>query len=420
MPKLFALLDCNNFFASCERVFNPALRNKPVVVLSNNDGCVIARSNEAKSVGIGMGEPFFKCRDRLVQHKVFVYSANFVLYGDISGRVMQTAAQFTPELEIYSIDEAFLHLEKNSDPYDFVKFVRESVRRDTGMPVSIGVAATKTLSKMANHIAKNNSVEGVFCLLEEKEIDRWLEKTPVEAIWGIGHQKADFLKRHGIENALQLKALPDVWIKKHLTVISLKTVWELRGIACLESQDNREDKKGISTSRTFGQDVSGLDQLSEAVAAYIANACEKLRDQQSVCGYVQVHIMTNRFKQDRYYANAGGTNLSPPTAYTPDLIAAAKHVLKGIYRPGYRYKKAGVVLSNLQPQSETQGFLFDPVYHNSRKQKLMDAVDRFNDRVNKGKIFMASQGIATSWDAKHSYQSKRFTTRWDELLEIKI
>jgi DNA polymerase V len=421
MNKIFALIDCNNFFVSCERVFNPALRKKPVVVLSNNDGCVISRSNEAKAMGIPMGAPFFKCRDILEREHVFTYSANFVLYGDISGRVMQTASEFTSELEIYSIDEAFLIWDGFSaeDSYNNAQIVRQRIMRDTGMPVSIGVAPTKTLAKVANHIAKKNRIEGVFCLLDEAVINHWLEKTPVEEIWGIGHHKADFLKRQGILTALQLKDMPDTWIKKNLTVISLKTVWELRGIACIGSEDNRDDKKAITTSRTFAKEATSLDELYEPIAAYIANACEKLRAQESVCGYVQVYVMTNRFKKDKYYANAAGIDLTPPTAYTPDLISTAHKLVKSIYREGYGYKKAGVILSNLQAQSATQDFLFDKPYQDSRKQRLMNTVDDWNNRNNAAKVFLAAEGVYQNW-YNQTYKSRRFTTSWNELLEIKI
>lgn len=419
MSKLFALIDCNNFFVSCERVFNPALRHKPVIVLSNNDGCVIARSNEAKAVGIAMGVPLFKCRDVIAQHRVFVYSANFVLYGDISSRVMHTAGQFTSDMEVYSIDEAFLALHDVGEPHAYAQHIRDIIKRDIGMPVSIGVASTKTLAKIANHIAKKHRVDGAFCLSTPEDIDHWLSKTPVGDIWGIGYHKADFLKRQGIDTALQFKNLPDAWIKKHMTVISLKTAWELRGIECLESQDNDLDKKAIGTSRSFAHGVTMLKDLSEAAAAFTANACDKLRDQNSVCGYMQVYIMTNRFNRQDYYANSLGIEITPPTAYTPDLITHATNLIKRMYRPGHVYKKVGVVLSNLSPQALEQKFLYEETYQDSRKQRLMQTIDRFNRRSNSGKIFMAAEGIEKSWSMKQTYKSKRFTTRWDELLEVK-
>ncbi len=418
MNKLFCLIDCNNFFVSCERVFNPSLRNRPVVVLSNNDGCVVSRSNEAKALGVPMGAPYFKCSELFKKEKVAVYSANFALYGDLSSRVMQTAAEFTPELEIYSIDEAFLHLEGITNPYEHAKELKGKLKKEVGMPVSVGVAPTKTLAKVANHVAKKKTIEGVFCLSEVKDIDHWLEKTPVEDLWGIGRNKADFLKKHGIHTALELKGMPDSWITKNLTVISLKTVWELRGIPCFDSQDNRDEKKTITTSRTFAKEVTSLEELNEPIASYIANASEKLRSQQSVCGYLQVYVMTNRFK-DRYYANCAGTVLTPPTAYTPDLISSAHKLLKSLYKPGYSYKKAGVIFSNLQAQSKTQEFLFDDSYHHSRKQRLMDVMDEWNNRQNTSKVFMAAEGVRQDW-YNEAYKSKRFTSRWDELLEIKI
>jgi DNA polymerase V len=416
--KLFALLDCNNFFVSCERVFNPALKNKPVVVLSNNDGCIVSRSNEAKALGIPMGAPFFKCRDLIERHRVAVYSANFALYGDLSARVMQTAAQFTDELEIYSIDEAFLHLGEMKGSLEYASRIRETLKKNVGMPVSIGVAPTKTLAKLANHIAKKMTQEGVYALIDPSNTDEWLKKIPVEEIWGIGRQKAEFLKRQGVDTAFQLKNMPDEWIRKNLTVISLKTVWELRGTPCLESQDNDLDKKGITTSRTFAREVFDLKELNEPIASYIANAAEKLRSQNSVCGYLQVYLMTNRFKEG-FYANSAGKYLSPPTAYTPDLILAAQQLLKSIFRSGCGYKKAGVILSHLTPAAQGQEFLFDESYHQSRKQRLMQVMDRWNDRQNTAKVFLAAEGMGKDW-YNEAHRSKRFTSRWDELLEINI
>jgi len=421
MSKLFALADCNNFYASCERVFNPSLRGKPVVVLSNNDGCVIARSNEAKAVGIEMGIPIFKCQDLVARHNVQVLSANFVLYGCMSDRVMNTLAQYTSALDIYSIDEAFLELNGlNEDPYKYIQSIRERVRRDTGMPISIGIASTKTLAKLANLIAKKHCPEGVFCLIEQKGIDHWLEKTLVGQVWGIGAQKTEWLKRQGIENALQLRNMPDEWIKKNLTVVSLKTVWELRGTSCLPLEDIQPDKKAIGTSRTFGCEVSSLEDVSEAIAAYIGKAAEKLREQKSVCGYVQVFLETNRFKEGRFYSNSAGVDITPPTAHTPELITAAKKLVERVYRPGYHYKRAGVLLTNLQQEATPQEYLFDEIYHNSRSQRLMKIVDGYNRTANHGKIFMAAEGVHQPWYMKQAHRSKRFTTRWDELLEIAI
>jgi DNA polymerase V len=421
MNKIFALADANNFYASCERVFNPSLKNKPVVVLSNNDGCVIARSNEAKAIGIEMGIPIFKCQSLVSKYQVQVFSANFPLYGDLSGRVMNTLSQFSPDMEQYSIDEAFLSLDglNNQNLFDYAKSIRQIVKRNTGIPVSIGIAPTKTLAKIANRIAKKSAAEGVFCFLDQQHIDSWLEKITVEDIWGIGHEKAEFLKRHGIENALQLKRAPDPWIKKNLTVVSLKTVWELRGISCLPLEEIVPDKKVIGISRTFGHDTHSFEELLEAVSAYTARAAEKLRGQQSVCGHIQVFIATNPFKGDRKYSNAISIDLTPPTAYTPRLIEVAATLLRRIYRPEFSYKRAGVLLAGLQAGSSSQGFLFDEPYQDSRRQQLMRVMDRYNSNTICGKMFWAAEGVEKPWFLKQTHRSKRFTTRWDELLTVK-
>ena len=421
MNKIFALVDGNNFYASCERVFNPSLRNKPVVVLSNNDGCVIARSNEAKAIGIGMGEPIFKCQELVRKHQIQIFSANFVLYGDLSQRMMSVLSRFAPN-EQYSIDEAFLSLDgfSNQNLFDYAKTIRQTVKRETGLPVSIGIASTKTLAKIANRIAKKTAAaEGVFCFLDGKYIDFWLEKTAVEDIWGVGHEKAEFLKRHGIENALQLKQAPDPWIKKNLTVVSLKTVWELRGISCLPLEEIVPDKKAIGISRTFGNDTHSFEELLEAVSAYTARAAEKLRAQQSVCGHIQVFIATNPFKGDRKYSNAISIDLTPPTAYTPHLIEVAAALLRRIHRPEFSYKRAGVLLAGLQAGSSSQEFLFDEPYQDSRRQQLMKVMDRYNLNTNYGKMFWGAEGVEKPWFLKQTHRSKRFTTRWDELLEVK-
>ncbi|MBF0504602.1 MAG: Y-family DNA polymerase [Candidatus Omnitrophica bacterium] len=422
MNKVFALVDCNSFYVSCERVFNPALKNKPVVVLSNNDGCAISRSQEAKDVGIAMGAPIFQCEELVNRHDVRVFSANFVLYGDMSDRVMSALASFTPNLEIYSIDEAFLSLEgfENYGYLSYGRKIRSAVKERTGIPVSVGIAPTKTLSKVANHIAKDNpGMGGVFCLIDEKDIDRWLEKTPVKEIWGIGAEKALFLNRNGIFNALQLKKAPDEWIKKHLTVVTLRTLRELRGIPSLSFDEPQPNKKAIVTSRTFGYEVSGLGEMQEAVSAYVSKAAQKLRSQNSVAGYVQVFIETNPFKGS-YYRNSASIDITPPTAYTPQLVETAKGLLSKIYKEGCRYKSCGVMLTNFSDENLLAQDLFKPVYTGSLNQRLMKVLDEYNRRADSGQLFFAAQGLGKPWFMKQSHKSKRFTTRWDELLEIKI
>jgi len=422
MNKVYALVDCNSFYVSCERVFNPSLKDKPVVVLSNNDGCAISRSQEAKDIGIPMGAPIFKCQDLVNRHDVKVFSANFVLYGDMSGRVMSTLSAFTPELEVYSIDEAFLSLAgfKNLDYLVYGRTIKNTVKGQTGIPVSVGIAPTKTLAKVANHIAKDNpKMGGVFCFSDEKDIDQWLEKTPVREIWGIGAEKALFLNRHGITNALQLKNAPDQWIKKHLTVLTLRTVMELRGIPSVTFEEILPNKKAIVTSRTFGHEVSSLNEMEEAIASYVSKASEKIRYQGSVAGYIQVFIETNPFKGS-YYRNSASLDISPPTAYTPQLVGIAKKLLAGIYKQGYRYKSCGVMLTNFSDENAGQQDLFKPIYTKSSNQRLMKVVDTHNQSVNNSQLFFAAEGLKKAWYMNQSHKSKRYTTRWDELLEIKI
>jgi len=422
MNKVVALVDCNSFYVSCEKVFNPALRNKPVVVLSNNDGCAISRSQEAKDVGIAMGAPIFKCEELVKRHDVKVISANFVLYGDMSERVMATLSTFSPNVYVYSIDEAFLSLDgfEHFGYLEYGREIRKTVKERTGIPVSVGIAPTKTLAKVANHIAKDHpKMGGVFYFTDENDIDRWLEKTPVKEIWGIGHEKALFLNRNGITNALQLKNAPDEWIKKHLTIVTLRTVKELRGNPSLSFDETQPDKKAIVTSRTFGYEVSNLGEMEEAVSAYVSKAAEKLRHQNSVTGYLQVFIETNPFK-GHYYRNSASIDVTPPTAYTPQLVEIAKRLLAKIYKEGYRYKSCGVMLTNFSNENLVQQDLFNPVYTESSNQRLMKVMDGYNRSTNGGQLFFAAEGLGKPWFMKQSRKSKRYTTRWDELLEIKI
>lgn len=423
MNNIFALVDCNNFYVSCERVFNPALKDQPVVVLSNNDGCAISRSNEAKKIGIGMGAPIFKCQDLVKNHNIKIFSANFVLYGDMSGRVMSVLSGFTPNLEIYSIDEAFLSLNgfEHLGFENYAKQIRKSVKRQTGIPVSIGVAPTKTLAKIANHYAKDHpEINGVFTLIEEQKIVDVLSQTPVKEIWGVGKEKAIFLERNGIKTAFDLRNAPDEWIKKHLTIMTLRTVWELRGTPCLSLEEIQPNKKAIATTRTFGHEVDNLSEMEEAVSAYVSRSAEKLRRQNSLAGYVQVYVETNPFKNTPFYRNSASTDISPKTADTARLIETSKKLLKRIYRDGLRYKSCGVILMNLIPQENDQNYLFEEKYQGSARQRLMGVMDRYNQQTNSSKLFIAAEGLGKPWYMKQARRSKRFTTRWDELLEVKI
>jgi len=422
MSKIFALVDCNSFYVSCERVFAPALRTKPVVVLSNNDGCVISRSNEAKEAGIGMGAPFFKCQDLIKTHGIKVFSANFVLYGDMSNRVMSVLSQFTPHLEVYSIDEAFLSLDeiRTAELDDYAREIRVSVKKQTGLPVSVGVGSTKTLAKIANHIAKDHAeTEGVSHLTDENVIERWLKATPVREVWGIGRNKAAFLQENGILTAWELRNAPDDWIKKHLTVVTLRTVWELRGTSCLSLEEAAPDKNAIATTRSFGYKVTDLSEMLEAIAAYTSKSAEKLRRQNSIAGFVQVYVETARHGNKPYYYNSAGAGL-PPTGDTSQLIKTAQTLVQRIFREGLAYKSCGVFLMNLMSANNEQGGLFEEKYDGSRKQSLMTAVDEYNRNTGRGKIFMAAEGLGKPWYMKQAYKSRMFTTRWDELLEVNV
>jgi len=416
--KIFILVDCNNFYASCERVFNPALRGKPVVVLSNNDGCIVARSAEAKTLGLDMAAPVFKNRDLIGRHGIKVYSSNYVLYGDMSRRVMAILSRLAPEIEVYSIDEAFLSAVGMSARQlpDFGRYIHRAVQQQTGLTVSVGIAPTKTLAKVANHFAKRHEQHGgVLCLTDPAMIRDYLSRMPLAKIWGIGRRKARFFERQRIHNGLQLTAASDRWIKKYLTVMTLRTVWELRGISCIPLETVPAHKKGIGSSRSFGRDVSRLAEMEEAVAAYTARCAEKLRQQGLTAGHIQVFIATDAFKDGPYYENAAGNGISPPTAATPLLTARATDLLKSVFRPGLLYKRAGVMLLDLLPQVQVQADLFEHVYQNSRSQRLMETIDRYNRRTNSGKLMWAAEGMGKPWYMRQAHKSRRFTTRWDEL-----
>ncbi len=416
--QVIALVDCNNFYVSCERVFNPRLEGRPVIVLSNNDGCVVARSEEVKKMGVVMGSPAFKCRDLIKQHGIKVFSSNYALYGDMSQRVMETLSQFTPEMEVYSIDEAFLSLTgfRHLDLTDYASHIRITVKKWTGIPVSIGIGPTKTLAKVANRIAKKNPEHnGVFDLTACPERDRLLDGLDVADIWGIGDQYAKFLNRHGIRTALQLRDAPDDMIREHLTVVGLRIVHELRGTSCLPLEVVHQPRKGIVSSRSFGRPVKTLAELRESVADYMASAAERLRGQHSVASYVHVFIATNRFKKEPQYSNFITQRLPVPTASTQDLIRYALANLLKIYRPGYRYKKAGVMLTGIMADNRAQLDLFEPFTYRMNRKVIMGVMDEINNRWGGDTVHYAASGIGQLWQMKQSRKTPRFTTQWREI-----
>ena len=382
MDKVFALVDCNNFYTSCEKVFNPKLENKPVVVLSNNDGCIIARSKEAKEAGIKMGEPAFQIKDILEKKKVHVFSANFALYGNMSARVMNVLSEFTPDLEIYSIDEAFLDITgiKENDFDLYAHKIKNTVLQWTGIPVSIGIARTKTLAKIANHIAKESEEYGsIRVLTDDHSIEQALAATPVEEVWGVGRQYCSFLRKHGIVDALALSKANDNWIKKHLRVVGLRTVEELRGKPCIAHEMNDAGKQVICTSRSFGSPMSDYTDVEEAVSAFASRCAAKLRRQHSCAGVLTVFVMTNLFAKDPKYVNGKTIQLPVATNNTAEIINHAAGLLKMLFRKGYKYKKAGVILTGFIPEGEVQQSIWDNI-DRKKQTELMGVIDKITSK----------------------------------------
>jgi DNA polymerase V len=417
MQPLFALVDCNNFYVSCERVFQPSLEGVPVLVLSNNDGCAVARSNEVKALGVKMGTPFFQIRDIIERHQVRVFSSNYTLYGDMSRRVHETLAEMAPAAEEYSIDESFLRLDGIADVLAHARHIRQTVRQWTGIPVSVGIGQTKTLAKVANHIAKKQPQHGGVFMLPENP-DEVLSQFQLTDIWGIGGAYARKLLQQGFRSALDLKRAPDAFIKQEMTIVGLRLVHELRGISCLSLEEMEPQRKSICCSRSFGRAVEGLPELREAVAAYISRAAEKLRRRQLAASYLSVFIRTNQFNADAKYAGGKGATISPASNDTLTLNHMAQRLLASIYRQGFRYWKAGVLLDGLGHEDKTQADLFSEG-DTPRSKALMKAMDAVNSRYGRGTLHVAGQGIRQRWQMRREKLTPRYTTCWDELLTVK-
>jgi len=417
MPLLFALVDCNNFYVSCERVFDPKLEGKPVVVLSNNDGIVVARSNEAKALGIKMGVPEFQIRHLIRRYNVQVLSSNYALYGDMSQRVMDTLAQFTPNLEVYSIDEAFLSLSgfTSRDLTDYGRTIRTKVKRWTGIPVSIGIAETKTLAKVAAWRAKRcKDAAGVFDLTACQDRDVLLASIPAEDIWGIGPNYARLLTLHGIQTALDLRMADDHWIRKRMGVVGARIVQELRGVSCLPLEECPAPKQGITVSRSFGRPVTTVAEMKESVAFYTSRAAKKLREERLAVTVLTVFLTTNTFKDEPQYSNAATIKLPVATDSTSDLLRYALPGVERIFREGYRYKKAGVMLTALVPASQVQVDLFDH-QDRDRSRRLMRTLDGLNDCIGAGTLRYAAEGMTQHWKARFERRSPAYTTNWRDL-----
>lgn len=417
MAPLFALVDCNNFYASCERVFQPPLRGKPVVVLSNNDGCVIARSNEAKALGIEMGAPWHLHREQFQKQGVIVRSSNYTLYGDMSGRVMRTLANFTPELEVYSIDEAFLNLSGFADPEAHSRLMRAMVLQWTGIPVSVGIAPTKTLAKVANRLAKKAPDSGgVMALVSEADQAAALQRLGLTDIWGVASRLAARLAALGIRTPLALRDADPKMIRASFGVVMERVVLELRGQSCLSLEEHSPEKKTIMASRSFGRPVQDEAEMQEAVATYMSRAAEKMRRQGLVTASIGVFVNTNRFReQDAQYYGSQTVRLGIATADTAKLIRAALYGLSRIWRPGFSYKKAGVICLDLHQAAKLQGALFHQADDPGRLE-LMRLMDELNRRYGRGSIAFAAAGVKKEWALRSEHLSGRYSTNATELL----
>jgi DNA polymerase V len=424
-----AIVDCNNFYCSCERVFYPSLSNNPVVVLSNNDGCIISRSEEAKKLGVGMGIPYFKARHIIEQNKIAVFSSNYHLYGDMSMRVMDTLRLLIGKnnVEVYSVDEAFLDLD-SMEPGEFEKFAQEikaTVEKWTGIPVSVGVAPTKTLAKIANHAAKKETAltPGVCCLITEEAQRKALIQTRVDGIWGVGSAYVEKLLNCGISSAWDLRNLPEEWAKQHMGgVVGVRLVKELKGEPVIGMKKELTEKKMITTTRMFGKPVTELYELQEAVATYISRAAEKLRRQHSAAKVVSVFIVPKGqdyltgFNRGPFLVNH--TTLDAATSFTQDLIKPAKKLVSQLFEKGIIYKKAGVMLSSLVPDESVQGNLFVAPGKNLQRV-LMDTIDNMNFGMRGDTLKFASTGMNRNWKMRQELKSKRHSTKWEELKEVR-
>ena len=418
---MFALCDCNNFYASCERLFRPDLESRPVAVLSNNDGCVIARSAEVKALGVPMGAPYFKEEGRFRHFGVEVFSSNFPLYEDLSRRVSDTLRSMAPDVEIYSIDEAFLRVDAlpaaAADPEGFCRRLRERVLQWTGIPVSIGLGATKTLAKAANRIAKRDpSREGVFAMPGGAEDDPHLEGIDIGDTWGIGLRNAPKLRRFGIGTARGLKYADEEWLKKRFSISEARTSRELNGQVCHPFTERVKPRKTIRVSRSFGNPVMDLHSLREAVSSFAFSAAETLRKQGSAAGKMHLFLMTNPFGEGPGYAAGATEKFDVPASGTIEIVGRAMKCLEGIFVGGLAYKKAGVILTDLTDAACLQRHLFAPM-RDPREGALMGVMDRLNRELGKGTVFTASMGIhgRRSWVMRQERVSPRYTTRWEEI-----
>lgn len=421
---MFALADVNSFYASCETVFRPDLKGRPVVVLSNNDGCVIARSAEAKKLGIRMGDPFFKMRDLFDKHNIVTFSSNYALYADMSSRVMTVLEEMSPAVEVYSIDEAFMNLQGVSNCQNLEEFgreVRAKVLQWTGLTVGVGIAPTKTLAKLANHAAKkwtkSGGVVDLSLLARQRKLMALVE---VGDVWGVGRRISKKLNDMGIKTALQLADAPTPLIRKHFNIVLERTVRELRGEPCLELEEFAPTKQQIVCSRSFGDRVTEYELMREAICSHAVRAAEKLRGERQYCRHISAFVKTSPFAVNEvYFGKTAGTKLQIPTQDSRDIVAAATKCLDAIWQDGHRFQKCGVMLGDFYSQGVAQLGLFDEYKPRSNSEQLMAVLDGIN-HSGKGRVWFAGQGIQKSWEMKRQMLSPAYTTRFSDLMRVKV
>lgn len=412
---MFALVDCNNFYVSCERLFSPSLEGKPVIVLSNNDGCAVARSNEAKALGIQMGVPLFKIKDIVRQNNVQVFSSNFALYGDISQRVMSLLQSFTPSSEIYSIDEIFLDFSLfTCDLRSYAQHIRRTISQWIGIPVSIGIASTKTLAKVANHLAKKHP-DGVCYLNSQEVINKSLQNFPIQEVWGIGRQLGKSLRERAIYTAFEFKNLEPRWVRQKYSVVGERILRELHGLSCL-SLEEISSKKSIQVSRSFGHEVTTLEDIQESIATHLSRLGEKLRKDNVYTGYVRIYINNNRHKE-KYVCREAFTIIDSPTNDTYRLLKLVLPLTKSIFQQGESYKKAGVLACDLSQHPSLQLTLMPSLKSPTSFSSLSKALDTLNQRFGKDTVKYAACGIQPKWKGKYLNKSPCYTTDW---LQLKV
>lgn len=414
---MFALIDCNNFYASCERLFRPECNGKPVIVLSNNDGCVIARSNEAKALGISMGAVFYMIEDMIKEHRIAVFSSNYTLYGDMSARVMTNIARFSPDVEVYSIDECFITLPIYSGFEEYAHMIRNAIIQNTGIPVSVGIAPTKTLAKLANKMCKKTG--GVCVLDTDERITAAVREYEVQDLWGVGRAYANQLIGLGINTAADLRQLPIGFVKDKLTIQGVRMWNELWGKSCIPLSDVIERKKGLCTSRAFGKLTNNIEDLREATVNYASRLALKLRNDKSCATVLSIRLLTNRFKTDLPQATPGmSISLIHPVNNTLDIVKAALYGLERIYLEGFMFQKVEVTATGLIPETEVQLDLFSS-WNGVRNDKLAKIMDSINQHYGSGTLRIASEGITHNWTMRRKFLSPSYTSKWEDILKVR-